>query len=166
MQPHCQGVSSFLPWGKREKRPWSGLVMCLGNNQNQQRGTLSKTNFTPYLFVNMKLRQGCENHAIAIFCCDVLSVFMSLCARAATVTLILGHNKWNVSRPFIVEKISIVHLFCQEAIVNGWFSTCFQHWLVASLTMKDLHHLQFVVVAIVSPLNALIKNRLRREHER
>ena len=64
--------------------------MCLGNNQNQQRGTLSKTNFTPYLFVNMKLRQGCENHAIAIFCCDVLSVFMSLCARVATVTLIFN----------------------------------------------------------------------------
>lgn len=76
----------FLEQEREETLVWSGHV-CEQQSKSPARGP-----FKNKLYPILICQYGCGNHAMAIFCCDVLSVFMSLCARAATVTLIIGHN--------------------------------------------------------------------------
>ena len=164
-QPRSQGLSSSSPPGAREKRTWLGLVTCLPEKSNPEGGVVCfwfflSNSFCQFQIEACSIRLPRKSAAMFLSC-----LYFAVCKSCYS----------NIN-------LKVKQVKCLEAIFFGsdvvaFLPTGYGKSLIFQLLPSLLHAKSTschkgqtsspvcLIITVVSPLNALIKDQMRKSTE-
>lgn len=160
-------VLSYQPMECERERPWLGVVMCLQNKTNPQGGIVCFLAFLPHFHCH------CQIEAIDITLWSKFSAMFYSSLHVAIIP-VTQSNYSNINlRPKQVKCVEAIS--CGRDVVailpTGYGKSRIVH-VLPSLLHKKIKSCRpapspsfCLIIIVVSPLNALIKDQIRRSND-